>query len=313
MIIIPLLLMILALWLNEIVSKHILPRVPLTKLRWLDDRGVRETSTLFMTSTLLFILFGEMNLWLLLSVSLASVLIVGLNKLILLPLSANRSGLSFYLGEQVSMIILIYLALYLFGQTESPAVMWSQFQLLLFSDNLRVDQGLIVPAFLLIVVFLTSISSEIVKRLLDKFGNPASASRDEVAATIEHSSELIRSGKIKLLDRIQTDAVIEEQLEMADDTASPKTKESIKVQYLLFNREADASSKGKYIGILERLLIGLFVFQEIYQGMVLLGAMKTLARFKMFESKAFAEYYLIGTLSSLLIATICGFLLRRIV
>lgn len=70
---------------------------------------------------------------------------------------------------------------------------------------------------------------------------------------------------------------------------------------------------GRYIGMIERVLIVIFIVQGILPGMMFLIAVKSLARFKQFESKEFAEYYLIGSLSSALIALVFGYAVLRII
>ncbi|MGP4079558.1 DUF3307 domain-containing protein [Pseudalkalibacillus sp. R45] len=69
---------------------------------------------------------------------------------------------------------------------------------------------------------------------------------------------------------------------------------------------------GRYIGMVERVLIIIFIVQGIPHGMTFLIAVKSLTRFKQFENKAFSEYYLIGSLLSALIAMVMGYLVIRI-
>ena len=64
------------------------------------------------------------------------------------------------------------------------------------------------------------------------------------------------------------------------------------------NLEPELDQAGKYIGYQDRLLIGIFIMIDAYQGLALLATLKTIARFQQFESKDFAKYYLIGTLLS---------------
>ena len=86
-------------------------------------------------------------------------------------------------------------------------------------------------------------------------------------------------------------------VEQSWERTDGSSKRSIKISYHDF-LEPELDQAGKYIGYLERLLIGIFILIDAYQGLALLGTLKTIARFKQFESKAFAEYYLIGTLLS---------------
>lgn len=216
---------------------------------------------------------------------------------------------------------IIYGILLLFGQTGTPRWMMDQLQLFLFAHDLVVERSVVLPSLLLLLIVMTSVTSEAIGKFLSKYNNPihpVSASMSETAAAVEtplpQSERLIHVQKSALMQGVPADMTVEELIEVTRDPvpgSDSKTKESVKVQYLWYNKEEEAS-KGRYIGILERLLICLFVYYEVYQGLMLVGAMKTLARFKLFENKAFAEYYLIGTLISMLVAVGCGFLLHRL-
>jgi hypothetical protein len=60
------------------------------------------------------------------------------------------------------------------------------------------------------------------------------------------------------------------------------------------------------IGVLERAIALTFVLLGQYGALGLLIAAKSLARFKALEDREFAEYFLIGTLASLLLALLGG-------
>lgn len=67
---------------------------------------------------------------------------------------------------------------------------------------------------------------------------------------------------------------------------------------------------GRAIGILERVLLLPLVILGEWGGIGLILAAKSLARFKELDSRPFAEYYLIGTLTSVVVATATGLLVR---
>lgn len=73
------------------------------------------------------------------------------------------------------------------------------------------------------------------------------------------------------------------------------------------------ASTGLYIGYLERLLVGVFMVSGIYTGLGLLGTLKTLARFKQLENREVTEYFILGTMLSMLLGMLFGALLRFIV
>ena len=73
------------------------------------------------------------------------------------------------------------------------------------------------------------------------------------------------------------------------------------------------NSTGKHIGILERLLIFILVLTNSLEGVTFLLAAKSITRYKRIsEEQGFAEYYLIGTLLSVVWALIIGLGLRAI-
>jgi hypothetical protein len=63
---------------------------------------------------------------------------------------------------------------------------------------------------------------------------------------------------------------------------------------------------GATIGVLERLLIVVLVLTGAEAAIGLVIAAKTLARFRQLDDRAFAEYYLIGTLASVSVALASG-------
>jgi hypothetical protein len=67
---------------------------------------------------------------------------------------------------------------------------------------------------------------------------------------------------------------------------------------------------GKTIGILERALIFIFVSTGNLSSIPFIVTAKSLARFRQLNDRDFAEYYLIGTLFSVLIALCGGYLVR---
>ncbi len=67
---------------------------------------------------------------------------------------------------------------------------------------------------------------------------------------------------------------------------------------------------GRVIGLLERIFVFLFVLLNQYAAIGFILAAKGVTRFKDFESRTFAEYVLIGTLLSALLAMIIAFLVK---
>lgn len=94
-------------------------------------------------------------------------------------------------------------------------------------------------------------------------------------------------------------SIMTKEIEVEQDTEEEKME---KAKFI------DEISIGKWIGILERFLIVIFMFINQFSGLAVIISIKTLARFKMLENKIFGEYYLIGTMVSVSY-TLIGFIL----
>ncbi len=70
---------------------------------------------------------------------------------------------------------------------------------------------------------------------------------------------------------------------------------------------------GHWIGVLERLLVTLAVLRGEWGAVGLVLTAKSIARFKELEDRRFSEIYLVGTMTSVLVAIACGMLLARLV
>jgi len=72
--------------------------------------------------------------------------------------------------------------------------------------------------------------------------------------------------------------------------------------------EGGLKRAGAIIGVLERMLVLTLVLLGQYAAIALIFAAKSIARFEELKDREFAEYYLIGTLSSILFAMLVGIL-----
>lgn len=71
-------------------------------------------------------------------------------------------------------------------------------------------------------------------------------------------------------------------------------------QYLAAQQDTGDNNMGLFIGWVERILMLTFAVTGHYGGLAVLVAVKTAARYPEFHVRAFAEYYILGTLLSLL-------------
>ncbi|MCZ0701943.1 DUF3307 domain-containing protein [Natronobacillus azotifigens] len=72
-------------------------------------------------------------------------------------------------------------------------------------------------------------------------------------------------------------------------------------------------SRGKIIGYLERLIIIILVINDQYTAIAFILTAKSLARFKQMDDREWAEYFLLGTLSSIFLAIVYGIFIRSII
>lgn len=84
-------------------------------------------------------------------------------------------------------------------------------------------------------------------------------------------------------------------------------------QVPILTAAGDNLRTGRIIGVLERLLVFFLVVQGEWAAVGLVVAAKSIIRFKDLEQRNFAEYYLIGTLTSLLVAGLAGWVARLVV
>lgn len=71
-------------------------------------------------------------------------------------------------------------------------------------------------------------------------------------------------------------------------------------------------NRGRVIGLLERVLLYLFILQGQYGAIGFILAAKAFTRFKALDDRPFAEYVLIGTLLSASLALVVGGLIQRL-
>ncbi len=74
--------------------------------------------------------------------------------------------------------------------------------------------------------------------------------------------------------------------------------------------DAGERRRGRVIGWLERALLLILISLGQWGAVGFVLAAKSVARFRELEDKRFSDYYLIGTLASLLVATVGGLAIR---
>ncbi|ATP40317.1 hypothetical protein CSE16_09810 [Solibacillus sp. R5-41] len=101
---------------------------------------------------------------------------------------------------------------------------------------------------------------------------------------------------------------IETQLDKYVTKAEDDVKLNKKISFI-----SDSPPKaGMWIGVLERNLILILCVSNNLSSIGFLIAMKALTRFKQFDDKSFSEYYLIGTMLSVILGITAGFVMNFI-
>lgn len=72
-------------------------------------------------------------------------------------------------------------------------------------------------------------------------------------------------------------------------------------------------SRGKIIGYIERLIVIILIFNNQYTAIAFIITAKSLARFKQMDDREWAEYFLLGTLTSILLGIAWGTLIKLII
>lgn len=90
---------------------------------------------------------------------------------------------------------------------------------------------------------------------------------------------------------------------------------AVKKVLITYSTDMDGSGipgAGNLIGIFERILIFTFVLTDQYAAISIIFAAKSIARFSELNKRDFAEYYLLGTFTSITFALIAGTLFKLI-
>lgn len=215
----------------------------------------------------------------------------------------------YFLLDQLLHIGTIYLVLLTLGKTEYPGEIIQSTKDFIFIDT-PVNDDIKIISLGISLILLTFGSGYLIAEIFKDI-NKGQLLTDETAVSIETIEKDKLTNISSNINNIEKNLVIERSWEFEETENENKSKQSIKIQYPNFN-EKDNNAVGKYIGILERFLIAVFIIIGAYPGLVLLGAFKTLTRFRQFEDKSFAEKYLIGTLLSIVLGIIMGGIIKRI-
>lgn len=192
----------------------------------------------------------------------------------------NVKRASFFVIDQLLHLVCILLAGQLFLRFDMVEIL-GFFQ---HKDELGIVNSALI--ILIVVIFTTSVSGHLIKILLGSLPNQL----------------LTFEGKYTFKNERQ------EAQYVKNHTGNRVLSEEY--NYTIFSKHD--LSRGKLIGYIERLLVLLLTFYSAYPAIGFIVAAKSIARFKQMDDRNWAEYFLLGTLTSMFLGITLGILLREV-
>ncbi|KEZ54467.1 MULTISPECIES: DUF3307 domain-containing protein [Metabacillus] len=192
----------------------------------------------------------------------------------------NMKNLFYFLGDQFLHLAMIVLGCSFFLNVSFSAIAEKGITLITEKSSLSVPNALLFIAIILIVT--TSVSGHVIRMVLGTL--PA-----------------------QLLSFEGRYAFKNERKEDKMNAAGGLTEE---YTYFTFNKHD--LSRGKLIGYIERLLVLILTFYSAYPAIGFIVTAKSIARFKQMDDRNWAEYFLLGTLTSMFVGIALGLLLREV-
>jgi len=191
-----------------------------------------------------------------------------------------------YLADQVIHMVAITVAVTLLT-TENLNIIQHLIEFITLDEKLSLTLPGSIILSLIIILCNTYVSGYLISKILLPFrpNNSYTESRKEKKVTTTNMGNQNSHDDVK----IETQS-IEAVIQIHD---SPK-------------------NAGVLIGFSERLIIMVLIMFNSIGSIGFIIAMKALTRFKQFEDKSFAEYYLIGSLVSILIGIVSGYMMLSI-
>ncbi len=211
-----------------------------------------------------------------------------------------KSQVSWYLGDQLVHIVTIFGG-FMFLTGGKYFDKYKIFlQELLLGEKINIDFMLIDKILIVAIIFIinTYVSGYLIGMLLcksDEKGNLIGS------YTVKNGS-FFSSNPADLVKKIEVD----NQSVLQTATLDLKYTRTFKIQ-------EENQNYGRYIGYLERSLYMILISANKIEGIAFIIAIKAIARYKQFDDKNFAEYYLIGSFLSILIGIINGLILKFVI
>ncbi len=195
----------------------------------------------------------------------------------------NMKILGLFLMDQVLHAAIILMACTLFFQMEVQEMATNLIDLFGTSSMHPVNTLLFM---IIIFILATSVSGHIVRHIIGSL-----------------PSELANfEGELTLSNKMMN----------AKKKMQPKTENSFKEEYHYFTYSSPLRSRGRLIGYIERLLVISLTVIGAYQSIAFIIAAKSIARFKQLDDRNWAEYFLLGTLSSIFLGLVLGLVVQAV-
>jgi hypothetical protein len=196
----------------------------------------------------------------------------------------QRNGLNLilFVGDQVLHLIAILVACHFLLDVDFNELFENILIALQLKDGIIADKTLAESTLFILIMFIliTSVTGHFIKIML--------------GSLTKHLS--LFEGKYTLRD-------------VAVSTTSQK---SLSEEYTYMVMKHQDLSRGKVIGYLERLLVVALILMGSFPAVGFIVAAKSLTRFKQMDDRDWAEYFLLGTLTSFLFAIVYGIILKII-
>lgn len=192
--------------------------------------------------------------------------------------------LGFFLLDQFLHVAMLLITYMIFFEVKATTMLTS------LSENIGASSmGIINVILFTLIVFIlaTSVSGHIIKLLVGSL--PSNLANFEGEFTINNKA-----------------------LEV-NDRSRPIRESHYNEEYQYFTYSNPLQSRGKLIGYIERLLVISLTIVGAYPSIAIIIAAKSIARFKQLDDRNWAEYFLLGTLSSIFLGLMLGILVKEIV
>lgn len=197
----------------------------------------------------------------------------------------NLNKLWFFIIDQLLHLFMLLITLQLFYQ-QSLVSNVNRFLQLLLEEGRQLDAPSTALVIVIVLIMGTSVSGHIIRILLGSLPGQL----------------LTFEGKYTFKNELKEPAY--------QQTSNGKRGLSEQYSYMVFNKHD--MSRGKLIGYIERLLVILLTYYSSYPAIAFIVTAKSIARFKQLDDRDWAEYFLLGTLTSIFIGIMFGILLREI-